>query len=151
MSALPQVADSKGRPVQSLVPRRDDIERVRAITDRQLKRLGSLVNTLLDVSRIQAGRLELNPARVDLRELVAEVVTQLGDELARSGNTLTVRAADHQEGPSDALEVLLLGGLPINEPIAHYGPFVMNTREEILEAVDDFNAGRMGTIPVLPQ
>jgi redox-sensitive bicupin YhaK (pirin superfamily) len=44
---------------------------------------------------------------------------------------------------------LLLGGLPIREPIAHYGPFVMNTREEILQAVDDFNAGRMGTIPAV--
>ena len=39
--------------------------------------------------------------------------------------------------------------LPIGEPIAHYGPFVMNTREEILQAVDDFNAGRMGTIPAV--
>ena len=45
--------------------------------------------------------------------------------------------------------MLLLGGLPIGEPIAHYGPFVMNTREEILQAVDDFNAGRMGTIPAV--
>ena len=60
-----------------------------------------------------------------------------------------VRAADRQDGPFDALEVLLLGGLPIREPIAHYGPFVMNTREEIVEAIDDFNAGRMGTIPAV--
>ena len=65
------------------------------------------------------------------------------------GDTLTMRAADHQEGATDALEVLLLGGLPIREPIAHYGPFVMNTREEILQAIDDFNAGRMGTIPAV--
>ena len=50
---------------------------------------------------------------------------------------------------TDALEVLLLGGLPIREPIAHYGPFVMNTRDEIIQAVDDFNAGRMGTIPAV--
>jgi len=65
------------------------------------------------------------------------------------GDSLTLRAADRQEGATDALEVLLLGGLPIREPIAHYGPFVMNTREEILQAVDDFNAGRMGTIPAI--
>ena len=44
-------------------------------------------------------------------------------------------------------EILLLGGRPINEPIARYGPFVMNTREEIITAVDDFNAGRLGSIP----
>jgi redox-sensitive bicupin YhaK (pirin superfamily) len=65
------------------------------------------------------------------------------------GDSLTIRAADRQEGPTDALEVLLLGGLPIGEPIAHYGPFVMNTREEIVQAVDDFNAGRMGIIPAV--
>jgi quercetin 2,3-dioxygenase len=67
-----------------------------------------------------------------------------------AGDTLTVRAADHIDGgPAgfDALEVLVLGGAPIREPISHYGPFVMNTRQEILDAVDDFNAGRMGTIP----
>ena len=47
------------------------------------------------------------------------------------------------------LEVLLLGGLPIREPIAHYGPFLMNTREEIVQAIEDFHAGRMGTIPAV--
>ncbi|OWY63269.1 hypothetical protein B7486_54035, partial [cyanobacterium TDX16] len=48
---------------------------------------------------------------------------------------------------SPQLEVLLLGGLPIREPIAHYGPFLMNTRDEVLTAIEDFNAGRMGRIP----
>jgi redox-sensitive bicupin YhaK (pirin superfamily) len=65
------------------------------------------------------------------------------------GDTLTVRAADRQEGPAHALDVLLLGGQPIRESIVHYGPFVMNTEAEILQAVDDFNAGRMGTIPAV--
>ena len=58
-------------------------------------------------------------------------------------------AADHIEGPTDALDVLLLGGLPIREPIVHYGPFVMNTKREIANAIDDFNAGRMGTMPAV--
>jgi len=68
------------------------------------------------------------------------------------GDSVTVRAADHIDGgPAGftALEVLLLGGAPIREPISHYGPFVMNTRDEIIQAVDDFNAGRMGRIPAV--
>jgi len=65
------------------------------------------------------------------------------------GDTVTVGAADGQPEDSPNLEVLLLGGLPIREPIAHYGPFLMNTRQQIVEAIDDFNAGRMGTVPAL--
>ncbi len=63
------------------------------------------------------------------------------------GDAVRVRAAATQPEQSPSLEVLLLGGLAIGEPIAHYGPFVMNTRAELREAVDDFNAGRMGRIP----
>lgn len=51
-------------------------------------------------------------------------------------------------GPTGGpMEVLLLGGQPIREPIATYGPFVMNHRSEIVQAIDDFNAGRLGTVP----
>jgi signal transduction histidine kinase len=72
-----------------------DVERVRsaiALSGRQIKRLDNLVAMLLDVSRIQAGRLELNRVPVDLRELVAEIVAHLGDQLAHSGSTLVMRA-----------------------------------------------------------
>jgi redox-sensitive bicupin YhaK (pirin superfamily) len=58
-------------------------------------------------------------------------------------------AADASQDVKDAsgVEVLLLGGLPIREQIAWYGPFVMNTRDEIVQAIEDYQAGRMGSIP----
>jgi hypothetical protein len=43
--------------------------------------------------------------------------------------------------------VILLGGEPIGEPMVHYGPFVMNTRDELQDALDDYQAGRLGVIP----
>ncbi|MDQ3468809.1 MAG: pirin family protein [Actinomycetota bacterium] len=58
------------------------------------------------------------------------------------GNHLVVDGAG-----GESLEVLLLGGQPLREPVAQYGPFVMNTRAELAQAVEDFNAGRLGTIP----
>jgi quercetin 2,3-dioxygenase len=65
------------------------------------------------------------------------------------GGALTVTAAASQPLASrHGWEILLLGGLPIRETIARYGPFVMNTRDEIIQAVEDFQAGRMGTVPV---
>jgi quercetin 2,3-dioxygenase len=53
------------------------------------------------------------------------------------------------ENPKDAhttLEVLLIAGVPLNEPIARYGPFVMNTEAEIHQAFEDYRRGRMGSI-----
>jgi redox-sensitive bicupin YhaK (pirin superfamily) len=64
-----------------------------------------------------------------------------------SGEALTLTADLTQESRSPNLEVLLLGGQPIGEPVAWYGPFVMNTHAELAQAVDDFRRGRMGTIP----
>ncbi len=63
------------------------------------------------------------------------------------GQVLTISAATQLGGPTHRLEILILGGQPIREPIASYGPFVMNTHADIVQAFDDYQAGRMGIIP----
>jgi redox-sensitive bicupin YhaK (pirin superfamily) len=63
------------------------------------------------------------------------------------GDVLRVSADAQQESRYPNLEVLVLGGQPIREPVVHYGPFVMNTRAEIVQALEDFQAGRLGQIP----
>jgi len=65
------------------------------------------------------------------------------------GDTVTVEAATHQESRSPTMDVLVLGGRPIREPVAWLGPFVMNTRDEVLQAVADYQAGRLGSIPAV--
>jgi redox-sensitive bicupin YhaK (pirin superfamily) len=65
------------------------------------------------------------------------------------GNALTIAASPSQESRSPNLDVLILGGRPIGEPVAWMGPFVMNTREEVLQAIADYQAGRLGSIPAI--
>ena len=62
-----------------------------------------------------------------------------------AGDAITFAA-----GPKQDMDILLLGGQPIREPVAAYGPFVMNTRAELVQAFEDYQAGRLGSIPAVP-
>ena len=67
------------------------------------------------------------------------------------GDVVTIYDDQQQGSRSPSLEILLMGGRPIREPVSWYGPVVMNTHEEIVQAVHDYQAGRMGTIPAKQQ
>jgi redox-sensitive bicupin YhaK (pirin superfamily) len=74
------------------------------------------------------GTATVNGTRVAHRDLVV---------LDNSGDTVHIE-------PDETARLLLLGGEPIDEPLVYYGPFVMNTREQIGQAIEDFNSGMFG-------
>jgi quercetin 2,3-dioxygenase len=90
---------------------------------------------------VLAGNATVGPQRRPLRTGQLAV---LG-----SGDTVLIGAAAAQESRSPDVDVLLLGGRPIREPVAWMGPFVMNTKAEVLQAFSDYQAGRLGSIPAV--
>ncbi|QFY11970.1 pirin family protein [Nonomuraea phyllanthi] len=114
--------------------------------------------TMVHATVSPGARLELpwNPAFNALAYVLAGHGT-VGDErrpvrkgqlaVFGQGGSLSLAADPSQPQAEPNLEVLLLGGQPIREPVVHYGPFVMNTRAEILQAMEDYQAGRLGVVP----
>ena len=99
---------------------------------------------------LQAGARHVQPAASD-HNVFAYVVSgaiETDGRTVNKGQMAIFGAGDAVElAASEPAELLLLGGKPLNEPVARYGPFVMTTRQELMEAFDDFRAGRMGAIP----
>lgn len=89
--------------------------------------LPSSFNSMLLVTK---GSIMVNNQKANFQDFV-----HFGNE----GETIKITAEE------DSF-VFVISGEPINEPIVTYGPFVMNTRREIMEAIEDFNSGRFGTI-----
>ena len=63
------------------------------------------------------------------------------------GDTLRIKASDVQDSRTESMELFIIGGVPLREPVFQYGPFVMSSREEVIEAYEDFQKGRFGHIP----
>jgi len=64
-----------------------------------------------------------------------------------AGDAIRIAGDRAQDAGGTPLDVYVMGGRPIREPVAHYGPFVMNTRDELIQAFEDYQAGRLGTVP----
>ena len=114
--------------------------------------------TVVHVSLLPGGRLALPwPARYNALSYAMAGQGTIGLErhvlgegqmaVHVDGDFLVLSANETQDSRTQAFEVLLLGGEPIREPVAAYGPFVMNTRAELQQAYDDYQAGRLGQIP----
>jgi redox-sensitive bicupin YhaK (pirin superfamily) len=80
--------------------------------------------------------------------VLAGVVQVNGDTILRAAQmaTLSTGGGGVSIEANNEAKILLLAGEPIDEPVVGYGPFVMNTREEIVQAIDDFNSGKFGRV-----
>ena len=154
-------ADKRMRPRYQDVPAEripvaesaDKKVRVRVIAGEALG-VRSVIDTRTPISYLHfslgAGAHHVQPVAREHNAMVYVLsgAATVGGRPVKDGQLAVLSGGDSVElGASQGAELLLLDGKPLGEPVARYGPFVMTTREEILEAIADFRAGRMGTIP----
>lgn len=103
---------------------------------------------LMNAHLVAGGKAEFNfPAHYNTALIVLEGKIQVNDESAVSANQFALFQNEGEAFTIEATEnaiVLVLSGEPILEPIAHHGPFVMNTKQELMQAFEDFNEGKFG-------
>jgi len=107
--------------------------------------------TLLDVTLAAAGSLAVAlPVHHNAMAIVTSGRLGAGGRSAGAGELILFEndGARIELAASEDAHVLVLGGEPLNEPIVQYGPFVMNTREDIRQAIASFEAGEFGAVPV---
>jgi redox-sensitive bicupin YhaK (pirin superfamily) len=161
--APPRYQDLRGSEV-ALLASPDGGSLVRVIAGEVAERSGpgqtSTPITMLHATLAPGARLGL-PWRDDFNALAyvlsgagavgrERIAVRMG-QLAVFGPVggIALEAASHQESRAPQLDVLILGGRPIGEPVAWLGPFVMNTKSEVLQAFEDYQAGRLGRIPAV--
>jgi redox-sensitive bicupin YhaK (pirin superfamily) len=105
----------------------------------------------LRLNRDGRARLTLPAGRTLALVMLRGTIEVNGSAIAREGQLVQFEregSAFELEANNDA-GVLLISGAPLDEPVVGYGPFVMNSRQEIITAIEDFNSGRFGAIPPL--
>jgi quercetin 2,3-dioxygenase len=137
--SIPEVAAGQGVRVRVLAGRFGDAEGpVQAVATQPL---------YLDVHLEPGARFEAKvPAEHNAFVYAYQGIARVGDdarELVRGDLAVLGKGGEVSASAGDApARLVLVAGKPLNEPLARYGPFVMNTREQIVQAVQDFNAGR---------
>jgi quercetin 2,3-dioxygenase len=110
---------------------------------------GSALSCVFDIRLNKAGILRTSlPAGYNTGLLVINGNTRVNGEQAGE-HSFTLFKNEGEEIAIEALEdsvLLLLSGEPLNEPIAAYGPYVMNTQEEIVESIREFQSGKFGVL-----